>query len=100
MKTSWKMRFKKLFKLCRNEVKKTTQISKKMISASKTSSELSQAYQDLGSLAFEDLKREAIEWKNPKAKKLIHDIEQYESNLQVLEDDVHKLKKSRSLEHH
>ena len=92
MQTNFGQKIKKLFHICQDEVKKTTEISKKMISASKTSTELNEAYQELGSLVFKDIKSDSLEWKNPQAKKILKSIEACEDDLHNLEDDVVTLK--------
>ncbi len=94
MQSQWKNRMQEMLSLCQEELKKTTEIGKKMINASKTSSELHETYEQLGHLILQDIKQKNIEWNNPEASKLISIIETKEEELEKMEGEVRNIKKN------
>jgi hypothetical protein len=92
MQSPWKNRVQEMLHLCQEELKKTTEIGKKMINASKTNSELHEAYELLGQEILKDLKKNKVEWDNPEALKLIHLIEKKEGELEKMEGQVREIK--------
>ena len=92
MQSPWKNRVQEMLHLCQEELKKTTEIGKKMINASKTNSELHEAYELLGHEIRKDLESGNVEWDNPEALKLISLIEQKESELEKMEGQVREIK--------
>ncbi len=51
----WKERFNDLVSTCQTELKKTTKIGMKMISASQSTSQLHEAYETMGKWLFEQV---------------------------------------------
>ena len=93
MQSQWKNRVQEMLNLCQEELKKTTEIGKKMINASKTNSELHEAYELLGHEIRKDLKSGKVNWENPEAIKLINLIEQKEDELEKMEGQVKEIKR-------
>ena len=93
MQSPWKNRVQEMLHLCQEELKKTTEIGKKMINASKSNSELHEAYELLGQEIRKDLESGKVEWDNPEAIKLIGLIEKKESELEEMEGQVREIKR-------
>lgn len=88
----WKHRFNEIVKSCQDELKKTTDIGRKMLMASKTNTELHESYEELGQLVKLALNTGELQWDNPKAKDLIDRINENEKNLEFIEKEVNKIK--------
>jgi|GEM_PF-482567 len=52
-KNEWKIRVQEILAVCHEELRKTTNIGKKMLSASRTTTNLHEAYEELGRLLYE-----------------------------------------------
>ena len=89
---NWKARMQDLLYVCRDEVKRTTVIGKKMISASRISTSLNRAYEELGELASKELKAGKLEWKHPQVKRILETIVQCESQLEEVESEVNDIR--------
>jgi len=90
---SFKNRFQELIQACQVELKKTTQIGMKMLSASQSNSLLNEYYENLGRMAAKAVKNNEIDWKNEKVQDLVAQIEALKSELSNLENDVQTIKK-------
>lgn len=88
----WKMKFQEMFQICSEELKKTTEIGKKMLSASKTNSTLHETYEELGILTAEAIKKNELKWDNEKVKKLLKTIEGCEADLKDIENEVNDIR--------
>lgn len=91
----WRSNFKKIYEMCQGELKKTTALGKKMYSASQTNSGLADAYQELGELVVKALQSGELQWDDPKVKDLVEKIESYKNELEKIEKDLHKIKKTK-----
>lgn len=65
-----------------------------MLLASKTSTDLHQTYEELGVLAYQQLKAGELEWNHRKAQDLVKHIDILEEELREIEEEVKKLKVS------
>ena len=92
----WKKRLSDVLNSCQGELKKTTEIGRKMLAASRRNSELKEAYEMLGLMAMSDVKNGKMQWNNTKAMDLIKKIEKFEEELQKMEGDVQDIKADRS----
>lgn len=96
--TDWKSKVQGVFKTCQSEIKKTTDIGKKMLAASKTNSQLHEAYEELGQLLAEEMDKKKIEFKDEKvegrASELVAQIKACHNDLEVIESEVQEIKKS------
>lgn len=88
----WRSKFNEIVQVCTDELKKTTEIGKKMLNASKTNSNLHEAYEELGVLVTKALEKEQLNWDNPRAHELIKKIQKCQSNLSDIESEVNKIK--------
>ncbi len=88
----WRSKFNEMVQVCTDELKKTTQIGKKMLNASKTNSCLHEAYEELGVLVAKALEKNKLEWDNPRAHELLLTIKQCKRNLNDIETEVNKIK--------
>ena len=87
-----------LLHLCRGEVKRTTLIGKKMISASRISTTLNRSYEELGELAAKELKANKLEWDHPRVKGILKTIMDCEGQLEEVESEVNKVRFSEERE--
>ena len=88
----WKDKVQELFQVCQKELKKTTKIGKKMLSASKTNTNLHEAYEEIGRLAAKAIKDKDINWDNPRVEELIDIVENCKDDLNSFESEVNKIK--------
>lgn len=92
----WKERVQELFQTCSDEIKRTTEIGKKMLSASKTNTSLHESYEELGKLVASALENDSLKWDEPKAQELLNTIKNCQKDLETLEDEVNKIKFSEN----
>lgn len=90
----WKTRFNDLVQSCQNELKRTTQIGMKMLTASQSNMQLHESYEELGRLAKNALNDGSLSWGSSEARDLVEKIEGLEEELEGLEKEVHDIKKS------
>jgi len=90
--SDWKKKVNDLFQTAQDEVRKTTIIGKKMLSASKTNSCLHDSLERLGSLAVKDIRSGKLKWDNPQLEELLTVIEQCEKDLEAIEKEVKSVK--------
>jgi hypothetical protein len=88
----WKNKFQDLMQSCQDELKRTTAIGKKMLSASRSNSQLHEVYEELGRITLEAIKAGELEWDNADVKSVIEKIEQLEVELKEYEEDLQKIK--------
>ena len=88
----WKEKVQHFFNCCQDELKKTTTIGKKMISASKTNTCLHDSYKELGRLVFKALEKEELQWDHPQLPRLMQVIRECKDGLKNIEEDVNRLK--------
>ena len=92
MREQWKSKVQEMLQICQEELKKTTEIGKKMLTASKASSDLREAYEDLGTLAVSEIRKGNLNWENESVKKILEKISEKESELEVIETQVKEIK--------
>lgn len=88
----WRSRVQEIFQICQDEIKRTTDIGKKMLSASKTNSCLHTTYEELGMLVYKEIMEGRLEWSHPRLKEIISTIKSCEDELDVIEKEVNKIK--------
>lgn len=88
----WKSKVQAIFQVCQDEVKKTTEIGKKLLSASKTNSSLHEAYEELGMLVKNDLRNGFLKWDNPRVEEILKTISNCENDLDRIENEVNDIK--------
>lgn len=90
----WKSKFNDMVQSCQNELKRTTQIGMKMLSASQSNAQLHEKYEELGRLAMSALENNEIEWKGVQVEELTEKIKQLRKTLEGLEKEVSDIKKN------
>ena len=90
--SDWKKKVNDLFQTAQDEVRKTTIIGKKMLTASKTNSCLHDSLERLGALAVKDIRSGKLKWDNPELEELLTVIEQCEKDLEEIEKEVKSVK--------
>jgi hypothetical protein len=95
-KSPWKEKLDVLVNTCQDELKKTAEIGKKMLSASRENSLLSDAYEKLGKYTFEAMKNKDLKWDDEKANQTVTDIVECLEKLENIESDVQNIKKDPS----
>tara|TARA_B100000886_G_scaffold330728_1_gene281460 strand:+ start:1246 stop:1560 length:315 start_codon:yes stop_codon:yes gene_type:complete len=92
MEKHWKNKVQEILHVCQGELKKTTEIGKKMLSASTTNSELHNAYEELGHIIKNKIENEEVIIDDPKVHEVIKMINDKEKTLEEIEKEVKKIK--------
>lgn len=90
---NWKAKFQTILNQAHSELKKTTAIGMKMLSASQSNTQLKETYEKLGLLTLESIKSGELNWENSKVSEIISKIDQLEQDLKTLEEEVQNIKK-------
>jgi hypothetical protein len=88
----WKSKVQEFFQSAQDEFKRTTEIGRKMLTASKTNSNLHEAYEELGMLVAKEIKKGKLKWDNARVKELLCQINDCEKDLETIESEVKKIK--------
>ena len=88
----WRSKFQRLLANCQQELKRTTEIGKQMISAGQSNSMLKENYEDLGRLVHQLLKEDAIQTDHQKIHAAIKEIEELEIIIEEHEKELNKIK--------
>jgi len=89
-----KEKVSEIFQVCQDELKRTTEIGKRMLSASKTNTTLHSAYEELGHLLLAGLDSGEVKWECERVKEIVKKIKLCESDLNDIEKEVHDIKSS------
>lgn len=87
-----KNKVQQIFQSCQTELKRATEIGKKMLNASRENTELHEAYEQLGVLIYKAMKAGELKWDKPKVTELMSVIDKCEKNLESIEAQVQKIK--------
>ncbi len=90
--SEWRNKFNEIFQVCSEELKKTTEIGKKMLSASKTNTTLHETYEELGVLVAKAIKNNELQWDDEKVHRLLKTIEGCKSDLKDIEEEVNDIR--------
>ena len=88
----WRKKFQDVWETCHGEVKKTTDIGKRMFTASKTNSSLHESYEALGKLTRKCIDSGELKWESAEVEELLTKIKDCEINLKNIEEEMNKLK--------
>lgn len=88
----WSNRFQELLQACQTELKKTTQIGMKMLSASQSNAELHEEHESLGQMVVDAIKNGELVWENEKVKAIIENIDKLKEELHAYEEQVQNIK--------
>ena len=91
-KIDWRTKMQDVLQTCQDEIKKTTEMGKKMLQASRANSSLHEAYEELGKLAMAEITAGNLKWEEVKVQELVTKIKNYEANLQDLEKEISRIK--------
>jgi hypothetical protein len=94
----WRLKMQEVFQVCQDELKRTTEIGKKMLTASKANSTLHESYEELGVLLVEAIKNNDLVWEDERVKSLIKKIDGCESDLENIEEEVNKIRFAENAE--
>lgn len=90
--TNWKLKLQDLVNTAQSELKKTTAIGMKMISASQANSERHDIMEALGEAVLSAINSGELNWDNEEVKTLVEEANRLENELKNFEDDVQKIK--------
>lgn len=88
----WKNKFSDIMQTCQNELKKTTKIGMKMLSASQANTQLHESYEEVGRWLIQNIDSKEIEISDQKILDLHAKIKELESELELFEKDVQDIK--------
>jgi len=88
----WKLKVQQVLQNCQEELRKTTEIGKKMLTASKANSNLKSNYEELGMLAEKAMSVGEINWNSTHVQELLLKIREAKENLEHIEDEVQQIK--------
>lgn len=92
MKSNWSRKIQRFFFNFQNEVFKTSEIGKRMLTASRTNAFLRETYEQLGREVEKSLEDGSLEWNSEKAEKLLHTIKACKQDLEEIQREVNRLK--------
>lgn len=74
------------------EIMKTGAIGKKMLTASRTNSDMKESYENLGRLLERAVENGEVDWDSPKMRALIHNIKACKKDLKEIEQKINVIK--------
>jgi hypothetical protein len=89
----WKDKFNDLVNTCQSELKKTTKIGMKMISASQSNTQLHDAYETMGRWLLEQVESGKITVEDEEITAIIGKVQELETQLKDYEREVQDIKK-------
>jgi methyltransferase-like protein len=93
-KSQWKQKLNNILDTCQGELKRTTQIGKKMLAAGKENAQLNDIYESLGKHIYESIEAGKLNIEDQKVSEMCSSIEGLKSHLEQLENEVKDIKKS------
>lgn len=91
-KENWTVRLGELVSVCQDEIKRTTEIGKRMLTASKTNTDLHESYEALGRHICDQIRKEKLTLDDSEVSRLIEKIGDCEKILEGLEKEVSEIK--------
>lgn len=85
-------KIKKFLSLLGIEIKKTTKIGQRMISASQYNGQINELLQELGELTIAAKKSGELNWNNERLIQIMNTIEELERDIEKIEKEVHSIK--------
>lgn len=74
------------------EIKKTTAIGKKMLTASRINTHMKDTYEELGKLLEKGVDNGDVDWDSPKMRALLHNIKACKKDLEEIERKMNSIK--------
>jgi ubiquinone biosynthesis protein UbiJ len=97
--SDWMNKFQEVINSCQVELKKTTQIGMKMLSASQSNAQLHETFEALGHLTREAIRNGELKWESERVNQLLNKIDKLENELENFEFEVRSLKNPSSPDH-
>jgi phosphatidate phosphatase PAH1 len=90
--TDWKLKFNDLIQTAQSEIKKTTQIGIKMLSASQSNAKLHETYEDIGKWYVDKFNSGELKTEDEKIINLVGQVKELQEQLEGFEKDVQDIK--------
>lgn len=94
-KEYWYQKIKFFLHFFKFEIKRTTAIGHELILASKSNSQLNDAYHDLGKYTFQALQEGRLQWQDQKVEELCQTVIKCQQELLKYEEQLEKIKQQR-----
>lgn len=91
--TDWKLKINGILNTCQSELKKTTKIGMKMLSASQSNAQLHESYEEIGKWLLSEVANGNIKVDDVRIEGLIAKVQELETQLQDFEQDVQDIKR-------
>lgn len=75
-----------------NEIKKTSAIGRKMLTASRTNAHLKDTYEELGKLLEKGVDSGEVDWDSARLRALLHSVKACKKDLEEIERKMNKIK--------
>ena len=89
----WKGRFNDLMSTAQTELKKTTKIGMKMLSASQSNSQLHETYENMGKWLYSQIQENKIDITSEEVLEMVQKVRDLEEQLKEFEQEVQDIKK-------
>ena len=94
----WKRKVHHFFRDCQSEFKRTTEIGRKMLSASKTSSTLRDAYEELGQILEKEVDKGNNNFTHPRIMDLLAIVKACKNDLEHIEGEMNRIRFSEGVD--
>ena len=88
----WKRKVNHFFNSCQSELKRTTEIGRKMLSASKTSTTLRDTYEELGHILEKEIDQGNQSFSNPRIMDLLAIVKACKNDLEHIEGEMNRIR--------
>lgn len=92
--SQWKNKIHGMLQSAGSELKRTTAIGIKMLSASQATTQMHEKFEELGKLTYEAINSGALDWNNEAVENLLVQISKLQETLETYEEDVQHIKNS------
>ncbi|NOT80485.1 MAG: hypothetical protein HOP07_15960 [Bacteriovoracaceae bacterium] len=89
---SLRIKFNYWFHNIQNEIKKTSAIGRKMLTASRTNAHLKDTYEELGKLLEKGVDSGEVDWDSARLRALLHSVKACKKDLEEIERKMNKIK--------
>ena len=89
---SFRIKFNYWFHNIQNEIKKTSAIGRKMLTASRTNAHLKDTYEELGKLIEKGVDSGEVDWDSARLRALLHSVKACKKDLEEIERKMNKIK--------
>ncbi len=89
---SFRVKINFWFHHVQNEIRKTSAIGKKMLTASRTNAHLKDTYEELGKLLEKGVDNGEVDWDSAKLRALLHTVKACKKDLEEIEQKMNTIK--------